>query len=57
MSTKLDEKLALMDRMAGMRHRSGCTYDPSPWSNPDGDFCTCDLRERKAAVQEEIDRL
>ena len=50
----LDQKLKFLDRKAAQRHRSWCSFDPSPWSSPDGDFCTCDIRERKAIIQAAI---
>lgn len=56
--SNLTRKLALLNLKSGMRHRLYCTFDPSPYSSdPDGDFCTCDLHQRKQAVQDEIDKL
>lgn len=54
LSEAASRKLILLDRKAALRHRSNCTYDPSIWSNPDGDFCSCDLHQRKAVIDEEL---
>lgn len=56
MST-LDERLALIDKKYEQKHRKECTYSNWLYAEPDSDYCTCDIRERKQAVQAEIDKL
>jgi len=51
----LDRKLALIEKKFNQIHKGWCTYGRA--TGDDGDFCNCGLRERKDAIQEEIDKL